>query len=109
MAVVRKQILLEAAQNKRLKKLREKTGRSESEIIRRALDVYEANGESNIEDSAELTELVQALKAQNAKTKKALATAEREVKQTLDYFTALRAEREHAHPKPTKAKTQVAA
>jgi len=109
MAVVRKQILLETAQSKRLKKLSDKTGRSESEIIRRALDVYESNGETSIEDSAELTELVQALKVQNAKTKKTLAGAEREVKQTLDYFAALRAERELETPQQSRNKPKVAA
>lgn len=108
MAVVRKQILLDTAQNKRLKKLRVQTGRSESEIIRRALDVYNANGNTELEDSAELSELTKALKAQNSKTKATLVAAEREVKETLNYFAAMRTERER-QATSSKGKTKVAA
>ncbi len=90
-----------------LRNLSDKTGRSESEIIRRALDEYDDTGGAELEDSAELTELVRELEAQNIKTRKALVAAEREMKETMNYFSALRAEREA--PKSEQRKTKVAA
>jgi hypothetical protein len=84
-AVVRKQILLDAAQNKRLRRLRAETGISESEIVRRALDAYDPRGGSDLQ-SEDVRELLEALIAQNAKTEHALRLAESEITATERYF-----------------------
>lgn len=93
MAVVRKQILLDAAENKRLKRLRAATGISESEIVRRALAAYDPENASGLEADPEIAELLAALVAQNAKTAQALEHAESEVAATEGYLAQLRAER----------------
>ena len=93
MAVVRKQILLEAAQNERLQKLRRATGSSESEIVRRALEAYDPEDGKGLVENAELRELLDALVEQNAKTAKALDEAEAEIAATQRFFAELRSKR----------------
>jgi hypothetical protein len=92
-AVIRKQILLEANQNKRLKKLRAVTGLSESELIRRAVDAYDPENASALETNAEVRELLETLVEQNAKTAKALERADGEIAATERYLAKLRAAR----------------
>lgn len=92
-AAVRKQILLDTAQNKRLKRLRAATGISESEIVRRALAAYDPEDARGLEADPEIAELLAALVAQNAKTAQALELAESEIAATEGYLARARAER----------------
>lgn len=99
MAVVRKQILLNAAQNKRLQRLRAATGISESEIVRRALDAYDPDkAAASIEGNDDVRELLDELVAQNGKTADALQLAETEIAATEAFLRELKAEREPARP-----------
>lgn len=97
MATVRKQILLDAEQNKRLRQLRTMTGVSESEIVRRALEAYDPQNAEGVASNEEVRELLEALVAQNAKTAESLALAESEIAETERYLAGLREQRgEHA-------------
>lgn len=93
MVTVRKQILLSAAQNERLRKLKEATGISESEIVRRALEAYDPNGGGSTEIDNEVRETLAALVEQNTKAAQALETAEAEITATEKYLRQLRTER----------------
>lgn len=93
MATVRKQILLSEAQNERLRKLRAATGVSESEIVRRALEAYDPGGGAGAEAGEEIRDALASLVEQNAKTARALETAEAEIAATEEYLRALRAQR----------------
>ncbi len=104
MATIRKQILLSEAQNERLRKLRAVTGVSESEIVRRALEAYDPRGGAGTDDD-EIREALEALVEQNAKTARALESAEAEIAATERYLQALRAERtggQGAEPAPAR-------
>jgi len=96
MAAVRKQILLDPVQNKRLQKLRAATGMSESEIVRRSLDAYDPERTGGLEDNTEVRELLDVLVEQNSKTTRALELAEAEIAATERYLRDLRAERDKA-------------
>ncbi len=93
MSTVRKQILLSESQNERLRKLRAATGISESEIIRRALDAYDPSGGAGDAANDELRDALAALVEQNAKTARALDTAEAEIEATEAFLRDLRAKR----------------
>jgi len=93
LATVRKQILLSEAQNERLRQLRAETGVSESEIVRRALEAYDPGGGAGAEAGEEIRDALAALVEQNAKTARALETAEAEVAATEEYLRELRAQR----------------
>jgi hypothetical protein len=96
MATVRKQILLDAEQNKRLRHLRATTGVSESEIVRRALEAYDPENAQGLASSEEVRELLDALVVQNAKTAEVLSRAEAEIAETERYLAKLREQREQA-------------
>jgi hypothetical protein len=96
MATVRKQILLDAEQNKRLRQLRATTGVSESEIVRRALEAYDPENAQGLASSEEVRELLDALVAQNAKTADVLSLAEAEIAATEHYLAELRGQRGEA-------------
>jgi len=93
MATIRKQILLSEEQNERLRKLRAATGVSESEIVRRALEAYDPRGGAGADAEDEVREALAALVEQNAKTARALESAEAEIAATERFLRELRAER----------------
>ena len=88
MAVVRKQILLDPAQSKRLQKLRAATGMSESEIVRRSLDAYDPERTDSLEHNEEVRDLLDSLVEQNAKTVQAPELADAEIAATERYLAA---------------------
>ncbi|HEX6994393.1 MAG TPA: ribbon-helix-helix protein, CopG family [Gammaproteobacteria bacterium] len=103
MATIRKQILLSEAQNERLRKLRAATGVSESEIVRRALEAYDPRGGADADADDEIREALAALVEQNAKTARALESAEAEIAATERYLRELRAERTGEHGTDARA------
>jgi|SRR5690606_31499760 len=108
MATVRKQILLSEAQNERLRKLRVATGISESELVRRALEAYDPEGAASAVADEEMREALEALVEQNAKTARALDTAEAEIAATEQYLRELRAKRTGERPAPKRTKRPAA-
>src|SRR5690606_1192720 len=93
MATIRKQILLSESQNERLRKLREATGVSESEIVRRALEAYDPAGGPGIEADEEMRDALAALVEQSEKTARASDAAEAEIAATEECLSELRAKR----------------
>ena len=81
--MVRIQILVDPRHKKLAEKLARQTETSSSEIFRRALEAYDPNKEA---EHLELDTLLKALQTANRRASQALAKAEAEVDETIEYY-----------------------
>ena len=80
---IRMQILVDAKHKRLAEKLARANNTSASDVFRRALESYDPNRES---EGEELAVLLKALKDANRRARGALERAEKEVRETLDYY-----------------------
>ena len=80
---VRMQILVDAKHKRLAEKLARANNTSASDVFRRALESYDPDRET---EGEKLATLLKALKDANTRARAALGRAEKEVRETLDYY-----------------------